>query len=120
MGNKINGTKSENRRSWHEKERCDSNAYPGRRRNVRHQSKSAGNQPQRAHRTYCQGSSYLGLGSKTNGGVIDNLIDEYRDQVAVKKAAIRTLELEIEKLESRIQNFEAVQSQLSHQLQEAS
>ncbi|MEH2050080.1 MAG: hypothetical protein V7K70_10205 [Nostoc sp.] len=120
MGNKINGTKSENRRSWNEKERCNRNPYTGRRRDARHQGKLVGNQPQRVDRTHCQGTSYLGLGSEANGGVVDNLIDEYRNQVAIKKASIRTLELEIEQIESRIQQFEAIQAQFSHQLQEAS
>ena len=120
MGNEINGKKSQDRRSWYEKEGRGSNAYAGRRRNVGYQSKSARNQPQRIDRTYCQGASYFGLGSETNGGVIDSLIEEYRDQVAIKKASIRTLELEIEQLESRIKNFEAVQAQFSDQLQEAS
>lgn len=120
MGNKINGKKSENCHSWHEKERRDSNAYSRRRGNARCQGEPARNQPQRVDRTYRQGSSYLRIGSEADGGVIENLIGEYRDQVAIKRAAIRTLELEIEQLESRIQNFEAVQAQFSNQFQEAS
>ena len=120
MGNKINGTKSENRRSWDEKERCYSNPHTRRRRDARHQGQPVGNQPQRVDRTHCQGASYLGRGSETNGGVVDNLIEEYRSQVAIKKATIKTLELEIEQIESRIHQFEAIQAQFDHQLQEAS
>ncbi len=117
---KIDGTKSQDCRSWHEKEGCDSNSHSRRRRNAGYQSESLGNQPKRINRTNCKGASYLRLGSEANGGVVDNLIDDYRNQVAVKRANIRTLELEIEQIESRIKQFEAIQAQFSRQLEEAS
>jgi len=120
MGNQINGTKSQDCRAWHEKEGCDGDAYAGRRRVAGYQSQSAGSQPQRVNRTHCQRASYLRLGSETDGGVVKDLIDEYRDQVAIKKATIKSLELEIDQIESRIQQFETIQVQLNHQLQEVS
>ena len=120
MGNENNGTKSQDCYSWDEKERCDSNTYAGRRRTAGYQSKSIGSQSQRAYRTHSQGASYLRFGSETDGGVVNDLINEYRDQVAIKQASIKTLELEISQIESRIQQFEVIQVQLSNQLQEVS
>ena len=63
----------------------------------------------RTHRNDCEGQSIeriIAIYNKNGGGILGQLIEEFRSQVAVKKQ-------EIERLESRIEQFEAIRKEIN-------
>lgn len=112
MGNK-DGTKNKDSCPRDEEKRRNSNSYSRRSRTTRFKSPNIRYQSKRANRTDCTGASNISFRDRANGGVVDQLIDEYRDQVDLKKCAIRKLEVEIEQLESRINDFEQIRISLN-------
>ncbi|MBN3943484.1 hypothetical protein [Nostoc sp.] len=52
--------------------------------------------------------------------MLDNLIDEYCDQVANKESEIQRLVDEVTRLKSRVQEFKVLREELQKQFQEAS
>lgn len=69
--------------------------------------------------------SILTLGVSLTGGMLGQLIGDYRDQLAAKEEEIKNLDNEIQrlnseaqKIKSRIQEFESLQSQLEKQSKE--
>ena len=118
MGN-TDGSQDQKRSSRTNKKGFYAYTYSRRSRNVRCQSKSFRNQPERAYRISCTQSSIFSPRTANDGGIIRQLIKDYRDQVAsarnqviAKKAEIKNLEEEAGKLEFRIQEFEILEKQL--------
>ncbi|WGV25679.1 hypothetical protein QI031_28830 [Halotia branconii CENA392] len=99
--------------------------YSGGSRDARREGEGYGTEQKRDDRTHSERASVLTLGKSITGGMLRQLIADYRDQLAAKKEEINKLENQIrqandeaEKLQSRIQEFEALQSQLEQQIEE--
>jgi hypothetical protein len=90
------------------------------RRVARGESKSIRNQQKRDNRAYRPQSSIFSSGTTVTGGVLDNLIDEYCDQVELKENEIQRLSDEVNRLKSRVQEFKLLRDELQKQFQEAS
>lgn len=76
-----------------------------RNRKVRSESRSNGSQQERTDRTDSPRSNFIGDGSAVTGGILRQLIEESKSQVAAKKT-------EILQLESKIQDFNALLEKL--------
>ncbi|BAY21697.1 hypothetical protein NIES2100_14540 [Calothrix sp. NIES-2100] len=113
MGKQLHGTQNQDGSSRHEEKRRNSNTHSGRGGTIGFKSEYSGHQSERADRTNSTGTSHFNFRSGTDGGVVDQLIDEYREQVELKKCAIKNLQVEIKQLEDRIQDFEQVREQLT-------
>lgn len=87
---------------------------------TRGKSESVGSQQKRDNRTYRSESSIFSPGTAVTGGVLDNLIDEYCDQVELKESEIQRLNDEVNRLKSRVQEFKVLRVELQKQFQEAS
>jgi hypothetical protein len=118
MGN-VDGTKNQSCRTWHEEKGLYGIPDPRRGGNARQHGRVDGDKSERANRESRQEASFNDKrGSQFDGGIVSQLISEYRDQVAVKKTTIRNLELEIQDLESRVHQLETVQEQLEKTLKD--
>ncbi|MEH2384159.1 MAG: hypothetical protein V7K27_35620 [Nostoc sp.] len=84
------------------------------------ESEFTGNQQKRDNRAYRSQSSIFSPGTAVTGGVLDNLIDEYCDQVELKENEIQRLNDEVTRLKSRVQEFKVLRDELQKQFQEAS
>ena len=84
------------------------------------ESEFIGNQQKRDNRAYRSESSIFGSGTAVTGGVLDNLIEEYCDQVQLKENEIQRLNDEVNRLKSRVQEFRVLRGELQKQFQEAS
>ena len=82
--------------------------------------KDARNQQKRDNRASSQESSIFTTGADVTGGMLDHLIDEYGDQVALKEDEIHRLSEEVNRLKSRVQEFKALRQELQKQFEEAS
>lgn len=100
--------KTDNTRS--EEEGCDRYTYSRRSRDARFQSAEFGNKQERIDRAYGTESNFLRPSTATTGGILSQLIDEFRDQVAVKKS-------EIEYLEAKIHQFQEILEESEQQKQ---
>nr|WP_263986529.1 hypothetical protein [Dendronalium phyllosphericum] len=116
------GTIDEKTATRSEKKGSNFDAYSGGSRNARRESESSGNKQKRDDRTHSERASVLAPGASVTGGMLRQLIADYRDQLAAKKEELRKLEEEIqrtndeaEKIQSRIQEFESLQIQLEEQ-----
>ncbi|BAY77944.1 hypothetical protein NIES25_44140 [Nostoc linckia NIES-25] len=78
------------------------------------------NQQKRDNRAYRSRSSIFSAGTAITGGVLDNLIDEYDEQVQLKENEIQRLSNEVNRLKSRAQEFRVLRDELQKQFQEAS
>ena len=87
---------------------------PGRGGDVGSQSESVGNQQERTYRAHSPKSSIFSSGTSDDGGMVCQLIDDYRDQVAARKAEIKRLEDEVKKL-TRIRTNRIKPSRLMRQ-----
>ncbi|PHJ60250.1 hypothetical protein VF14_11565 [Nostoc linckia z18] len=87
---------------------------------TRRESKSVRNQQKRDNRADRSRSSIFGPGTAVTGGVLDNLIDEYDDQVKLKENEIQRLSDEVNRLKSRAKEFRVLRDELQKQFQEAS
>ena len=121
MGN-INGEKDQDSSSRTEEERLYAYAHSGRSGDAGRESEIPRNQSERTYRANSTQSSIFSPGTSDDGGILCQLIKDYRDQVAArrnqvtaKKAEIKHLEDETEKLEFRIQEFETLQKQLEQE-----
>lgn len=99
---RING-KTDNTRS--EEERLYSDSHSRGCRDAGLQGADSRDKPERINRTYGAESNFFRSGGTAAGGILSQLIDEYRDQVAAKK-------LELDRLEARINQFEALLEEL--------
>lgn len=92
-----------------EEEGCDS--YPDTRggTNVGLQSTIAGDKSERADRADGAESNFFSARRSATGGILSQLIEEYRDLLAVKKQ-------EIDRLEARIFEFEGLQNELEQRI----
>nr|WP_230968094.1 hypothetical protein [Nostoc sp. WHI] len=116
------GTTNEKAATRSEEKGSNANTDTRRRGNAERESQGNGYQQERDDRTYSERTSILSLGISITGGMLRQLISDYRDQLAAKKEEIqkhydeiRQLNGEAEKIESRIQEFESLQIQLEKQ-----
>lgn len=121
MGN-IDGEKDQDSSSRTEEKRLYAYTHSGGSRDARCESEIPRNQSERTYRANSTQSSIFSPGTSDDGGILRQLIKDYRDQmaarrdqVAAKKAEIKRLEDETEKLEFRIQEFETLQKQLEQE-----
>ncbi|WP_445630425.1 hypothetical protein [Nostoc sp. DSM 114167] len=89
------------------------------------ESESYWYQQERVNRADSSQSSLFSPGSTITGGMLGQLIKDYKDQLASKKHQIQFLQNLIQnaegealRLEERIQEFEALQEELEKQLQQ--
>ena len=113
-------TKNEEAVTWAEKAEPKSLSLAGGCGVTGGEGESIGNQQKRDNRTYRSQSSLLSPGTAITGGVLDNLIDEYCDQVELKENEIQRLNDEVNRLKSRVQEFRVLRVELQKQFQEAS
>lgn len=125
MGN-IDGKEDKDSGTRAEEERLYAYAHAGRGGNVGCQSQGSGNQQKRIDRENSQKPSIFSFRISDIGGMLRQLISDYRDQVAKKKHQIQRIEEEkqrlndeTQQLEARIQEFEALQEDLEKQLEES-
>lgn len=118
MGN-VNGEKNKGSCTRTEEEGLHSNSDPRGSRDARCQSQFTRSEPQRIHREDCQESNFFSTGAADVGGMFDQLIGDYRDQLAAKQEEkrrteeeTRRLEQEINHIESRLQEVELFRKQL--------
>jgi chromosome segregation ATPase len=113
-------TKNEEAVTWAEKAEPKSVSLSRGRGVTGGESKSARNQQKRDNRAHRSESSIFSPGTAITGGVLDNLIDEYCDQVELKENEIQRLNDEVNRLKSRVQEFKTLRGELQKQFQEAS
>lgn len=97
INEKVDSRTTQEKREFHD----DS----GRNRNAEDESRSSRNKQKRISRADSPRPDFIGDGNPISGKLLRQLIDEYTNQVANKKA-------EIVQLESRIQEFNALLEQL--------
>lgn len=115
MGN-IDGTENQSGSTRHEEKRLHGFIDPRRSGNARYNGSVDEHQPERIDRKDRSQTNFNNKpGSSPDGGVVAQLIDEYRDQVELKKSTIKSLEIEIEGLDSRIQQLQLIQQQIESQ-----
>ncbi|WP_265338673.1 MULTISPECIES: hypothetical protein [unclassified Nodularia (in: cyanobacteria)] len=105
---RINGQKSDSR-TEEGKYNLDANSRG--RGATGSQGQDSGNQQERVYRTNSQEFNFRKSGRTVTGGMLCQLIEEWEQQLAVKK-------LEVERLESRINEFRALQEELDQKIQE--
>ncbi|MEH1791608.1 MAG: hypothetical protein V7L17_02790 [Nostoc sp.] len=113
-------TKNEETVTWTEKAEPKSLSLPGGCGVTGGESESVRNKQKRDNRTYRSEPSIFSPGTAVTGGVLDNLIDEYCDQVELKENEIKRLNDEVNRLKSRVQEFRVLRGELQKQFQEAS
>jgi len=99
-------------RAWGDKEGSQHGSNFRSCQGARFPSEAVRNQPLRVNRTSWQGSNFSnGSGGSTPGGIVTQLIEESREQLAhhVK---------EVEKLTERLEGLEALQQQLMEKTNE--
>jgi hypothetical protein len=84
---------------------------------VGRESEGDGSQQERTDRTNCQKSSIFTAGSTITGGMLRQLNSEYRQQLANKKHERDLVDAEILRIESRIQEFEALEAELEKSIE---
>ncbi|MEH1862058.1 MAG: hypothetical protein V7L21_29560 [Nostoc sp.] len=113
-------TKDEKTVTWTEEAKLESVSLSRGRGVAGGESESIRNQQKRNNRAHSSQSSIFSPGTAVTGGVLDNLIDEYCDQVANKESEIQRLVDEVTRLKSRVQEFKVLREELQKQFQEAS
>jgi hypothetical protein len=106
MGN-INGKKIHTRTTQAEYNADANSAGSG---TTGNKGKDPGNQQERVCRENSQESSFGKSGRTVTGGMLCQLIEEWEQQLAIKK-------LEIDQLESRINEFRALQEELDQRIE---
>lgn len=71
-----------------------------------------GNKQERTYRTNSKKSIVIGSGSTDDGGAIADLVNEYRHQLAQRRNERYLIDQEIQRLEDKILEFEALQVDL--------
>jgi hypothetical protein len=110
MGN-IDGKKDEDSSPRTEEEGFYSHTHAGRGGDAGRQSEISWHQQERIDRANCSQSTLLSTREAVTGKMLRQLIGEYREQVAIKKN-------EIQHLEARIQEFEALEKELEGETEE--
>jgi hypothetical protein len=118
MGNTPNGSKDKNCGSWTEEEGRNSNSDSRRGGNTRCQGESTGYQSERINRTNSSEFNFTKPRRTIAGGMLCHFIDDYREQVALKKAERERLDSDILRLEARISELELLQSELEDRIKE--
>jgi hypothetical protein len=120
------GITNEEANAWRKEEKYYVCADTGGEGNARSQGENARHQQERIDRAYSARSSIVFPGISIAGGMLRQLISDYRDQMATKVNEIHRIDEERrrldtekqrlnedkEKLEFRIKEFEALQNQL--------
>ncbi|BAZ66284.1 hypothetical protein NIES4106_10340 [Fischerella sp. NIES-4106] len=122
------GIKTDEKTTARSKEEgCDGDANSRRGGDAGHKGESSEDQQKRVDRANSTKPSIFDTGTSITGGMLRQLISDYRDQVAAKKNEAHRLKDEIqrindetEKLEARIKEFEALEQELEKQLEESS
>jgi hypothetical protein len=109
------GRKDEETTARAEEKRFDINALTGRGREVGGEGQSIGCKQERTSGAAGQRSSIVSDGTRNPGGMIDHLIDEYSDQVAIKKEEDQRIQDEIARIESKIQGLKVLREELKTQ-----
>lgn len=123
------GITNEEANAWRKEEKYYVCADTGGEGNARSQSEIARHQQERIDRAYSARSSIVIPGISIAGGMLRQLISDYRDQMATKINEIHRIDEEKqrldtekqrltedkEKLEFRIKEFEALQNQLEQE-----
>jgi hypothetical protein len=116
------GIANEETATWSTQERFDVNSDTRGSRDAGRKSQGYGHQQKRDDRAYSERASIFSPGISITGGMLRQLIGDYRDQLAAKKEQIKKLYEQVqqlsgetEKIESRIQEFESLQFQLEQQ-----
>lgn len=119
------GRKNEKAAARAEEERSNVDLDSRRSGEIGGQSKSSWTKQERIDRTDSQGSSVFAAGTTITGGMLDHLIEEYGDQVALQQQQIQRLNEdithrynEIKRLESRIQEFKMLRDEFQKQFEE--
>lgn len=113
-------TKNEEAVTWTEKAEPKSVSLSRGRGVAGGESEFIGNQQKRDSRANSSQPSIFSTGTAITGGVLDNLIDEYCDQVELKENEIQRLNDEVSRLKSRVQEFRVLRGELQKQFKEAS
>ena len=85
---------------------------------ARRKGENAWGQQERDAGTDSSKSSIFSTGTTVTGGMLDHLIDEYVDQVEGKRQEIIRIEIEVKKLENRVEEFKALREDLNKQSQD--
>lgn len=95
-------------------EEKECNAYPDPRggKSFGRESKINRLQQERDDREDRSWSDFSGFGRTITGGMLRQLIKEYKDQLATKKDTIERLTSEVQQLEAKIEEFESLEKQL--------
>ncbi|AKG21283.1 hypothetical protein [Calothrix sp. 336/3] len=103
-----------------EEERPNSINHSRRFRPTGCQGESYGDKQERVSRENCTGQSIFSIGTAVSGGMLRQLIKDYRGQVARKKNELQRLNEEtrritndLEALEERIREFEVLEIELN-------
>lgn len=116
MGN-INGKKNQDRDIWAKEKRCNRYVDSGRCRYLRCKGGRFGDKSQRTNRKNGSFSRFFN-GDTSAGGMFRHLISYHREQVAALDLEIQRISTEKSKHEVKIQEIEALLSELNYQLQE--
>lgn len=107
-------------------EKKERNVYPnsGGHTDAGREGQVTGYQQERINRANSSQSNILCAGTTVVGGMLDQLISDYCDQLASKdneishfKRVIEGLELEKKRLESRVREFEALREELKRNIE---
>lgn len=119
------GEKNEKAYTRAEEKGSDTDLDSRRGREVGSESQSFENQQKRINRADCEGRDFVCVGTAITGGMLDNLIDDYANQVTLKQQEIqklnddiaRSLE-EIKKLNFRIQELTSLREKVQQPIEE--
>lgn len=116
MGN-LNGEKNQDRNIRSEEKGCNRYVDTRKRRYFRRKSRCSGDKSQRANRENGSFTRFFD-GDASIGGMFRHLISYHREQVANLDLEIQRISKEKSKHEVKIQEIEALLSELDYQLQE--
>lgn len=100
---------NQDRYIWSEEEGCNGYSYPRRDKEVRFEGKGSGNQSQRVNRAYGSQSCFFNSRTANAGGILTQLIEETRQQLADNKVEGIKLRDRLQKLELLFDQLEEIE-----------
>ena len=92
---------------------CNAYSDPGWGDSIGRESENNGMQQERNGGKNRSRSNFYRFGQTITGGMLRQLIEEYKDQLATKEDSINRLLSEVQRLKTRIEEFESLEEQLS-------
>ena len=100
--------------AWPEETSCKTERDTRCNTDARRESGDIGNQQKRIGGTNGTGQDFVGNGSPITGGILRQLIDEYKNQLAHENEQKKQIEAKIGRIDSRIKEFSSLLEELEN------